>query len=136
MDVVSAEASPGKGHLLILYPALFGKNLLFRTLLLPFQPRQRQRITNSSNLAMQGLQFVIAMDAIAYSAKDFFQTAGWLDDVPSSTDLRTSRGVFVCGVLFMALALGNIISTIATIVSKLKKSLKRSAKSSSFKKSN
>mmetsp|Transcript_3646 Transcript_3646/g.6197 ORF Transcript_3646/g.6197 Transcript_3646/m.6197 type:complete len:377 (+) Transcript_3646:46-1176(+) len=108
MDVVSAEASPGKGHLLILYPALF---------------------------AMQGLQFVIAMDAIAYSAKDFFQTAGWLDDVPSSTDLRTSRGVFVCGVLFMALALGNIISTIATIVSKLKKSLKRSAKSSSFKKS-
>jgi len=28
MDVVSSDASPGKGHLLLLYPALFGKRLL------------------------------------------------------------------------------------------------------------
>jgi len=102
MDVVSAESSPGKGQLLILYPALF---------------------------AMQGLQFVIALDAINYSAKDFFTSAGWLDSVDGSTDLRTSRGVFVCGLLFMILAVGNLISTLATIWSKCKKSFKRSASS-------
>ena len=102
MDVVSAESSPAKGHLLALYPALF---------------------------AMQGLQFTCAVQAMAYSYGDFFQAKGWLDDVPSSTDLRSSRGVFICGVLFMALALGNFISTIATIISKTRKSLKRKGSS-------
>merc|ERR1739848_760480 len=94
MDVVTSESSPGKGHLLVFYPALF---------------------------AMQGLQFAMATDAMVFSSKDFFQSAGWLDVVPSSTDLRSSRGVFICGVIFMVLALGNFISTMATIVSKLKK---------------
>ncbi|QDZ20780.1 transmembrane TMPIT-like protein [Chloropicon primus] len=108
MDVVSTESSPGKGHLLVLYPALF---------------------------AMQALQFAVAIDAILYSANDFFSEVGWLDNVPSSTDLRSSRGVFVCGVLFMILALGNLLSTLATIFSKAKKSSRRNAKSSSNKKS-
>jgi hypothetical protein len=107
MDVVSSESSPGKGQVFILYPALF---------------------------AMQGLQFYMAIDAITFSAEDFFQKAGWLDDVPSSTELRSSRGVFICGVLFLILALGNLMSTVATIVSKLKKHWRRNAKSENLKK--
>ncbi|WZN63742.1 transmembrane TMPIT-like protein [Chloropicon roscoffensis] len=101
MDVVSSESSPGKGGLLILYPALF---------------------------AMQGLQLAMGVKAITYSAQDFFNATGWLDSVPSSTELRSSRGVFICGVLFLILAIGNFLSTIATITSKLKRSRRRSAK--------
>ena len=102
MDVVSTETTPGKGHLLLLYPALF---------------------------AMQGSQFLIGINAIVFSYKDMFKASGWLDDINSATsaDLRGARGVFICGVLFLILAVGNFTSTVATIAHKVKKSRMRSA---------
>jgi len=74
---------------------------------------------------IQGLQLYVAWTALSFSFEDMVNGIGWLDEIPASADLRGARGVFVCGSLFMVLAVGNFTSTVATIVSKARKSKKR-----------
>ena len=98
MDVATADSSAGTGQLLILYPVLF---------------------------LLQAFQFYMGMVMIVYHAGDMFTAIGFLDEFEKSSDLRSSRTVFVCGVLFLLLASGNFGSTVATLRAKRKKSHQR-----------
>ena len=97
MDVASADASAASGQML-LFPVL---------------------------VLLQAYQLYMGVNMIVYHAGALVSPEGWLDEFPHSSDLRSSRTVFFCGLLFLILGLGNFFSTLATLNAKRRKVMRR-----------
>ena len=91
MDVVSGESSGTHGQLLLLYPMLFG---------------------------MQLLQVYIGWEMMTYTAWALLTPEGFLDPEQKESDLWGSRGVALAGIMMMWMAVKNFQNTVATIVGK------------------
>ena len=97
LDVASADASAASGQML-LFPVL---------------------------ILLQAYQLYMGASMIVYHAGALVSPEGWLDEFPHSSDLRSSRTVFFCGLLFLILGLGNFFSTLATLNAKRRKVMRR-----------
>jgi len=104
MDVASADSSAASGQML-LFPVLF---------------------------LLQAYQLYMGLIMIVYHAGALASPEGWLDEFPQSSDLRSSRTVFFCGVFFIVLGLGNFFSTLATLNAKRRKVMRRISSRESF----
>eukprot|EP00195_Chlamydomonas_chlamydogama_P011102 CAMPEP_0202891522 /NCGR_PEP_ID=MMETSP1392-20130828/1564_1 /ASSEMBLY_ACC=CAM_ASM_000868 /TAXON_ID=225041 /ORGANISM="Chlamydomonas chlamydogama, Strain SAG 11-48b" /LENGTH=393 /DNA_ID=CAMNT_0049575303 /DNA_START=71 /DNA_END=1252 /DNA_ORIENTATION=- len=92
MDVVSGESSGGMGgHLLLLYPMLFG---------------------------LQVWQLAIGLGVAYRFYPSFLSNEGWLDAEAQGSDLRGMRGVCLVGIMFSYMAITNFKATVMTFLEK------------------
>jgi len=102
MDVAAGESSGSSGQTLVLYPILFSFQFL-------------QGYLGVSLLLRFWRSFLDPRDIIEFTAESASSAA------ISGSELRAMRGLCVVGATLVTLALGNLYSTVVTLVGKMRK---------------